>query len=345
MISQSTAKKVEGLVSIVVPVYNVERYVNACLLSIESQSYPHLEVILVDDGSTDGSSEICLEHAALDERIVYLRKENGGLSSARNFGIRHAHGDWLAYVDSDDLLDEQYIENLLLAAAMADADVAVCAFEFIGDAASDYRCEDSVSVYGAKLVSGREALVTLYSERYSCCAAWGKIARINLWRKVEFPEGRKYEDFSRIDTLFSSVDGVVLLPWRGYAYRKSGQSITATGSLASALDLIKSISELEGKLVAGEIDCGDAVAFKICLECTRLIKMFSAVEIGADSELWKHCMHYAREKIRQYWVRAFADGNADIFQRARMVLFRFSPRLAVFLLDAATLRRKNNESN
>ena len=112
------------LVSIIVPIYKVEPYLRRCLDSIVNQTYTNLEIILVDDGSPDGCPQICDEYAAKDNRRVVIHKENGGLSDARNAGLDSCKGEYVSFVDSDDWVDEKYIEILLNLATKENADVA-----------------------------------------------------------------------------------------------------------------------------------------------------------------------------------------------------------------------------
>lgn len=119
------------LISIIVPVYNVEQYLDDCLVSILNQTYKNLEIILIDDGSTDNSGKICDEYAKKDSRIIVFHKENGGVSSARNAGLRIAKGIYIGFVDPDDWIAEDMYEVLYLNAKKYDADVSVCKFKII----------------------------------------------------------------------------------------------------------------------------------------------------------------------------------------------------------------------
>ena len=121
----------EALVSIIIPVYNCEKYISNCLDSIIGQTYNNLEIILVDDGSKDSSHLICKEYSKKDSRIVVLHKENGGPSSARNFGLRYATGDYIAFIDSDDIVNNEYIKKLYELLIYEEADISSCGYETI----------------------------------------------------------------------------------------------------------------------------------------------------------------------------------------------------------------------
>lgn len=134
------------MISVIVPVYNVKPYLKKCVDSICNQTYQNLEIILVDDGSTDGSGEMCDEYAKIDSRVVALHQKNAGQGAARNYGLEKAHGEWIGFVDADDWIDRNYYEKLVQAAETAGADMACC----------DRRVYDEQGnlIYEAKIVSG-----------------------------------------------------------------------------------------------------------------------------------------------------------------------------------------------
>lgn len=134
------------MISVIVPVYNVKPYLEKCVDSIRNQTYQNLEIILIDDGSTDGSGALCEEYAKIDSRVVALHQKNAGQGAARNYGLEKAHGEWIGFVDADDWIDRNYYEKLVQAAETAGADMACC----------DRRVYDEQGnlTYEAKIVSG-----------------------------------------------------------------------------------------------------------------------------------------------------------------------------------------------
>ena len=117
--------EMDKLISIIVPVYNVEKYVAECIESIIKQTYQNLEILLIDDGSTDNSGKICDKYAEKDKRIKIIHKENGGVSSARNLGLDLAQGEYIAFIDSDDFVSNKYIESLYSAIEHKDAEIVL----------------------------------------------------------------------------------------------------------------------------------------------------------------------------------------------------------------------------
>ncbi len=305
------------LVSIVVPIYNVEQYLGECLRSIASQTYNNLEIILVDDGSTDSSSAICRKAVTGDARFRYFHKDNGGLSAARNYAIDKVTGDWLMYVDSDDIIDVRMVEVMLDAAINDGADMAVCGFKVFY--ASDDLVDTSISENGFSLLEPERALAHLYSERSSGCAACAKLAKTQLWRNVAFPEGRRFEDFPRIHTLFFACGSVVVTDDALYFYRKRRGSITSSMGVSAATDLLESINELELALNSMDGNLRDAARFKCALEATRA---YTRID-DPDSLLARKAL----EKIKNHAWSAQSVKEASAFQKIRIGFMAFAPKL------------------
>lgn len=181
------------LVSIVVPVYNVEAYVGKCLRSLQAQTLNDWEAIVVDDGSTDGSSSICRELCAGDSRFKYIRKANGGLSSARNAALEVAQGDYIGFVDSDDWVEPDMFEKLHKVAADTEADVVISGWveerEDEGGGAAHVRRS-----FGAAQFSCHDALWLLLQDKEIKSYVWNKLIRRDVAAGIRFDEGRIFED-------------------------------------------------------------------------------------------------------------------------------------------------------
>ena len=210
--------------SVIIPVYNVYEYLNQCLDSIIAQDYDNYELILVDDGSTDGSGELCNQYAANYKNAVVYHKENGGLSSARNYGINRAEGSYLCFIDSDDWIKPTMLSILMNEAENNSADVVACGFiRYYSD--NDTR-DYSGNSKQKQIFSGLEAKTELYTN-FSAC---GKIYRRELFDHIRFPEGKLYEDARTMYLLALEVEKYVLLSYKGYYYRQRPSSIMGTFS-------------------------------------------------------------------------------------------------------------------
>ena len=219
----------EELVSIIVPIYNVENYLDDCLRSLVMQSYPNIEIILVDDGSTDNCGRICDEYFLKDRRIRVIHKKNGGLSDARNHGMAVATGSYITFIDSDDYIHEQYIEVLLTIAKDKEADIVVGDFKLFQNAE---QCHDKN--IGEKEFSRVQILSDkhLYDndfikqETTSLTVAWGKLYKKELWEGIQYPVGKIHEDTFTTYKLMERAGKVVYFKEPIYYWRENKNSIT-----------------------------------------------------------------------------------------------------------------------
>lgn len=229
-------------ISIIVPVYDVELYIQQCIDSIRRQTYPELEIILVDDGSPDNCGVICDENSARDSRITVLHKENGGLSSARNCGIEAAAGKYIAFVDGDDAIHPQYIEILAGMCAQYGCDIAQCGFLAVA--------EDSVKLpvnpcQFLDLYSGREALGKMCQrgEAVKYSVAWNKLYRRELFEDIRYPEGRIHEDEFITYRLLWKAEKIAVTNQYLYYYLQRPTSIMGREFGIERLDVLAAFKE------------------------------------------------------------------------------------------------------
>lgn len=217
-----------NLISVIVPVYNVKPYIDKCMQTILSQTYSNLEIILVDDGSTDGSSDVCDTYAASDSRIKVIHKENGGLSSARNAALDIATGDYIGFVDSDDYIHVQMFEKLIDASKKSDCEISICAhYTEKGDTLYiDEPVFDNEIIY-----TPNDAQKTLIEDINIRSYAWDKLYKANLFEGVRYPVGRNYEDIATTHILFSKAKKICHIPQYLYYYQIREGSISNHPSL------------------------------------------------------------------------------------------------------------------
>lgn len=211
--------KENKLLSVIIPVYNVEKYLNKCIESIVNQKYENLEIILVDDGSTDNSGKICDQWAKNDERIKVYHKENGGLSDARNYGIERSNGIYLGFVDADDYIDKNMYLNLINGCEKYKKDIGCC--NKIRVYKNNFKYENKIKKN--KTVKNNEALLLLLllSDPSSC----NKIYKKELFKKIKFPKGKLYEDIATIPYIIDISNGMYLDKINGYYYIQRKNSI------------------------------------------------------------------------------------------------------------------------
>lgn len=203
------------LVTVIVPVYNIEKeYLSRCISSIMNQTYRELEILLVDDGSTDGSGDICEEFASRDERIRVFHKENGGSSSARNLGIDNATGEYIGFVDSDDYADEDMYELLVEALLKHDAKIAQVGRDEI-DEQGNRRADICIPPTEEEVISAPEFFKELLMHRGDCSFCT-KLIKRSLLNNYRFPIGELNEDFKTLIQMLGEVGEVVSLPKQAY---------------------------------------------------------------------------------------------------------------------------------
>lgn len=215
----------EYLISIVVPVFNVEKYLRECVDSIINQTYKKIEIILVDDGSTDNSGRICDQYKDKDERISVIHKENGGLSDARNVGIVASTGSFICFVDSDDYISPYFIEILLKVREEND-----CDFTLVYDCPSFWDGEERISLatskddYKFEVIDSRLALQRMLLQNIATGAPF-KLCPREYFDEVKFPKGYLYEDAATTYKLFFKAKKVGIIYSDLYAYRMRRDSI------------------------------------------------------------------------------------------------------------------------
>lgn len=212
------------LISVIVPIYKVERYLHQCVDSILNQTYRNLEVILVDDGSPDGCGQICDAYGAQDSRVRVIHKKNGGLSDARNAGIDIARGDYLAFVDSDDWLEPDTYEAMLSAMERHGAKL-VCAGRFDNEEETG-ACTVGLCPEREEFLPAVPLVRKIFHWENLDSAAWDKLYARELFREIRYPVGKAMEDLPTTYRLVLLAGGGVLLPKPVYHYRHRGGSIT-----------------------------------------------------------------------------------------------------------------------
>lgn len=229
------------LISVIVPVYNVEKYLDRCIDSIVNQTYKNLEIILVNDGSPDNSGAICDEWAKADSRIKIIYKENGGLSDARNAGTDCASGEYITYVDSDDYILPEYIEYLYNNLIKTHADVSCCCFQKVYSEDKTTTFETEVTSEDIQIISGREACFKLFDNFSGVhyvitpCKLYPK----HIVKKYKFPKGMLHEDEATTYKIFFDSEKICFGSKKLYAYFQNDSGITHNKTEKNYRDLFQ----------------------------------------------------------------------------------------------------------
>ena len=219
------------MISVIVPIYKVEPYLQQCVDSILNQTYPDLEILLIDDGSPDRCGEICDEYAKKDKRIRVFHTENWGLSAARNLGIQKSTGSFLGFVDSDDWLEKDMYEALLNRIVETQADISGCGFY------TEFATKSQISRLEETVYSGVESEIAVLDGKVSNYV-WNKLYRREVFLTVSFPEGRNFEEMSSMHRIMSVARKVADISCPKYHYRIRPESITKTYTAKNLIDYV-----------------------------------------------------------------------------------------------------------
>ena len=207
----------DALVSLIIPVYKVEAYLERCVRSVLAQTYQNLEIILVDDGSPDRCGEICDRFAQEDPRVKVFHKANSGVSSARNYGVAHSHGAFVSFIDADDYVAPNYVEYLFDLLMKYHADIVCCCMDQTTENTSAYGINHSIP--NEQLLKGKEACQALFGNLYDILVTvWGKLYKREIVQKYPFPIGRRYEDEAIVCKYYYTADRVAVGNQCLYAY-------------------------------------------------------------------------------------------------------------------------------
>lgn len=301
-------------VSVVVPVYNVEKYLEACVRSILNQSAQNFEIILVDDGSTDNSGKICDAFKEKYDNIFVIHKENAGLSHTRNVGTEKARGDYVTYIDSDDVVHPDYLKILVSLVETYSADVASGGFLFCEEGDRPYFKEDS---FETGTLTGKDFLKLVLGGRLRGTSACGLLIKKNLAREYLFPIGKFHEDDLTTYKYFMNATTVAYTQKPLYVYFQRKNSI-----------MHKPFSKID----LDELDAGD----EIYAECKKLGAKFEEAALAKKAENYfqvlfkfsdlKRICPQASERVNAFidskWITLLINRYIDKKSKVKIVLYK-----------------------
>lgn len=297
-------------VSVIVPIYNMEKYLDRCVKSIIKQTYKNIEILLVDDGSRDSSSKKTDEWSYQDTRIKAIHRVNGGLSAARNTGIKNATGSHLVFVDSDDWIHEYMIEKMV--AALDDGEIVCC-----GMIRTDGRKKADIEWFTKKkIISGMDAVELLVENSLFTSHIQKNIFPKWLFDQIKFPEGKVYEDIRTAHKLFLQVKKVCILPEHYYYYFERSNSITNAVKLNNSLEWFDALNErakdLSFMLTAEEkqrICAQRAVVMSLAI----VQNQFSDSEKKQYKDRMKEVKSFLQEKNTRNAVKKYATPSQYVY--------------------------------
>lgn len=243
--SHNSANNTKGnKISVIIPIYRVEDFLPQCLDSVINQTHQNLEIILVDDGSPDSCPQICDNYAKKDDRIKVIHQQNGGLSAARNTGLKIATGDFIAFVDSDDLVSVVFCEKLLTAAIKNNAEIVECNYlKFKTE--KEVKAIPNNSNTENQIYDTQNALRLLMQEHLKQ-VVWNKLYRIGVLKNIQFPEGSINEDEFWTYKVFGNSNIIIKIPDVLYFYRQQEASIMGRSYHIKRLDGLAALEERIG---------------------------------------------------------------------------------------------------
>ena len=309
-------------VSIVVPVYNVEDCLSYCVDSLRQQTYKNIEIILVDDGSTDSSGEICDQYARDDDRIKVLHIENGGLSNARNTGVKESSTDWIVFIDSDDYYDHRAIEYLVKLRDKYRVDlVATPVIEVRNYENSDF-LGDFREKYSGKL-DRRTALEQMFYGNYVGTHSGGKLYKKEILLRFPYPNGMLYEDLSLAYEHIASCENIAVSALNLYKYYRRPGSIVNSKYSDRLLDFYKA---MEWNRAYVERDYPNDKEMRRALNVRYVFNGLHIVHAMLSSDMYAE-VNKIRKEYFQYFKDVILNSNVTRKNKVKYLMLLVSPKL------------------
>lgn len=285
----------KDLISIIIPVYNTEKYIRRCLDSILAQTYKNYELLLIDDGSEDASGCICDEYALKDDRIKVIHQENEGSATARNRGLEIAKGEFIGFIDSDDYVETDFYETLHELISETQADVSMVSYNFVKD-----------GVYAQKTTSGTKNVVTrkkavmqlLYDDVFQNFV-WNKLYRTRLFTDIRFPYGVIYDDINIMYKIFKKMNKIAYLDVPKYYYFFNDNGMTNTKNHKKFVDETTAIITRFHEVNKDFPSLSETNSYSLCLWMTRIYK-YMILEEDSNDMFFKQHISLLREVCEKH---------------------------------------------
>lgn len=316
------------IISVIVPIYNIETYISKCIDSILNQTFKDFQLILVDDGSTDKSGLICDQYAKQHSNVLVIHQKNQGLSASRNNGLKMADGKYVTFIDGDDLVSRHYLEILFKPISSGTVSLSACTHSVISENVSRFLDKDYCSDSDVRIVPGKKAVETIF-ENNAAEAAWGVLAPKTIWEKNLFPVGRAYEDLPVTWKVYLQCDKIAFIKKDLYGYRFRRSSISKLPSLKNMRDYKLSMEDLESGLEEESSISKVSSSFCLCLNSIRLYNQLS--KLPSDDKEILSLKKWSRDFFLKHYFKIIFSLKGNVKQRIRFIVFLFSPRFEVYL--------------
>ena len=316
-----------SLVSIIVPIYNIAQYLDRCVQSLVKQTYLDIEIILVDDGSTDNSGKMCDEWEKKDKRIRVIHKINGGLSAARNSGIEVARGDYYVFVDSDDWIAPDMIQVLM--SRVNDADLVCCGMYVATDEKSDIK-----PWFDKELVlDTEEALDLLIENKIFTSHVMNKIYPRALFENIRFPEGKVFEDIRIMHNILKKCEKILIIPDAYYYYYVRSDSISNVVRLKNRLEWMEALKERYEDMKSYKDWYGENLISQMAVVISLAVvqNRFTKDELQQYKEDLLNIKKFLREQKTNSAVKKYATkAQYAYYVVAKIFLYKASPVYNIF---------------
>lgn len=319
------------LISVIVPVYNVENYIDNCLESIIKQSYQNLEIILINDGSTDKSADKCQRYRKKDNRIKYYEKSNSGPSDTRNYGMEKSKGKYITFVDSDDVLAVNCLEYLYQIMQKSKAEISVCAIShFFDEDVPQFKIGNI-----QRKVSSKEALKSFFYQKEISTSSCGKLYCKELWDNVKFPTGILFEDNAVLYKVLYRCNTIAYgnAEYYGYRHRK--------GSITTSFFTVKDFDILEiGKNILKFFENKDKEVYKgvVAYQCSNCLRVYlnASSEFESNSEI-----QYCKSFLNNNWNSVIKDKNIRLKLKIALLMYGINMPKSILEFLHKKVRRWN----
>lgn len=293
-----------SLISIIIPVYQVERYLDRCLQSVISQTYKDLEIILIDDGSTDNSGLMCDKYSEMDRRIKVIHQNNQGLAAVRNMGIKNCTGEFITFIDSDDYVDLNYCGELFQMIQESGADLSICDCDMVYeyDQRSKNINKNSIS---RSTFTTEQALKELFYQRSFDTSVCGKLYRKELFSNTRFPDGKLYEDLATVYRLFYGCKKIAYTSHTKYYYLQRTDSIVGSSFNENKMDSIEFVEEMCDSVKQNYPACYTA---SLCRLVSANFNIY--FKIPGDKDEFEYCRSQIETNIRKHRGTVISDKEA-----------------------------------
>ncbi len=305
-------------VSIIIPVYNVEKYIKRCIDSVIEQTYSNIEILLIDDGSSDLSGKICNDYLKKENRIKVFHKNNGGLSDARNFGIEKATGEYYSFIDSDDKVDKDFIKILIENLKTSEADISCCKMKKFTNEIDTIKLENKINTF-----TGHEALKNMLYQQNIDSSVCNKIFKKCIFKNIRFPVGKYFEDLGTTYKLLYNSNKVVVSNSELYFYYQRESSIIHKKNEKRIDDLQYNLNEIEKYINSNSKNLD-------------LKKAFLARKIDANFYIHRESQKKLTREISKNYIYAMkkavlSDNNISKKTRTALILSSFGIDFVDFL--------------